>query len=189
MSMPTEVDVQMVLEHGPSLPGEDFAPAVLSAKKGRPITALDKQISSLLCQISLTLGSSRNLDFALTPNCPHGQSQLLCACPSWGCGVPVVQSWLPSSHSPFHCHTSRKWSLLSCRYNLPLSLSWHCLAHAVLSQAAGLCVAHCQHPPACASPAILVGGNATSQLAGPSITLASVSRTLQHVLAHTALSC
>lgn len=52
---------------------------------------------------------------------------------------------LPGSHSPLPCHTSWKQNLLSCRYNLSLSSSQHCLTHTVLSQAAGLCVAHCQH--------------------------------------------
>lgn len=33
----------MVLGHGPSLPGEDFAPAVLSTKKGRSISVLEKR--------------------------------------------------------------------------------------------------------------------------------------------------
>lgn len=182
----------MVLGHGPSLPGEDFAPAVLSARKGRSISVLDKQTRSLLCQISLTLGSSRKMGYALiqcSPTAPHEQSQLPCVCPSWACGVPMVQRLFPGSHGPFCCHTPWKWSLLSCRYNLSLSLSRHCLTHAVLSQAAKVSVPHHQHPPACVSPANLVGGDATSLLAGSSIKLANVSRTLQHVLAHTALSC
>lgn len=55
----------MVLGHSPSLSGEDFAPAVLSTKKGRSICVLDKQIRSLLFQISLTLGSNRKMDCAL----------------------------------------------------------------------------------------------------------------------------
>lgn len=68
-----------------------------------------------------------------------------------------------------------------------MSSSRRCLAHAVLSHAAGLCAAHSQHPPACASPANLVGGDATSLLAGASIKLASAFRTHQHVPAHSAL--
>lgn len=96
--------------------------------------------------------------------------------------MPTVQSWLLGTHRPFHHCTSPKRSLLSCRYNLPLSLSRHSITHV-----AGLCVAHHQHPPACASPVNLVGGDATSLLAGASVKLASVFRTCQHVPAHTAL--
>lgn len=99
----------------------------------------------------------------------------------------MVQSWLPGTRSPFHHRMSLKRSLLSCRYNLPLSLSQRCLSHAVLSHVARLCVAHRQHPPARASPANLVGGDATSLLAGASIKLANVFRNRQHVPAHTAL--
>ena len=98
-----------------------------------------------------------------------------------------MQSWLWGTRSPFHRHTSLKRSLLSCRYNLPLSSSQCCLAYAVLSHVAGLCVAHRQHPPARASPANMVGSDATSLLAGASIKLLSVFRTRQHVPAHAAL--
>lgn len=99
----------------------------------------------------------------------------------------MVRSWLLGTHSPFHHRTSPKWSLLSCRYNLPLSSSQRYLAHIVLSHVAGLCVAHRQHLPAHASPANLVSSDATSLLAGASVKPASVFRTRQHVPAHGAL--
>ena len=89
---------------------------------------------------------------------------------------------------PFHHRSSPKWSLLSRRYNLPLSSSRCCLAHALLSHVTRLCVAHHQHSAACASPANLVSGDATSLLSSASIKLASVFRTRQHTPAHTVLS-
>lgn len=70
----------------PPCQGKILLPAVLPAKKGRPITALDKQIRSLLCQISLALGSSRHLDYALKHNCsPWEASVPLC--------VPQLGPW------------------------------------------------------------------------------------------------
>lgn len=108
-------------------------------------------------------------------------------CPSWIPAVPTVQTWLTGTRSPFHCLTLLKQSLLSCRYNLPLSSSSCCLTHAVLSHVTRLCIAHCQHPVACASPANLISSEATSLFAGASIKPESVFRTHQHIPAHIAL--